>query len=70
MMDEFDDGLDPAATGARQSPVVPDGGAEQQIPQLVSEVYARAPAPLRAELLECLLRPVGPHLFAGAVGTG
>jgi hypothetical protein len=30
------------------------------IPQLVSAVYREAPAPLRTQLLECLLRPVGP----------
>jgi hypothetical protein len=32
----------------------------EAIPQLVSAVYLDAPAPLRTQLLECLLRPVGP----------
>lgn len=35
-------------------------GSDPDIPALVSEVYHRAPVPLRAKLLECLLRPVGP----------
>jgi hypothetical protein len=39
------------------------------IPELVSQVYAQAPDPLRARLLECLLTPVGP-LALLAIGTG
>jgi len=46
--------------------------SEHEIPELVSEVYKQAPAPLRAKLLECLLRPVGPlalvAIAAGAFG--
>jgi hypothetical protein len=34
------------------------------LPTLVSEVYRAAPEPLRAKLLECLLRPVGPLALA------
>jgi len=45
---------------------------EQRIPKLVSEVYDQAPARVRAKLLECLLRPVGPlalvTIAAGAFG--
>lgn len=32
----------------------------RDIPELVSQVYRQAPVSLRAKLLECLLRPVGP----------
>jgi hypothetical protein len=39
------------------------------LPALVSEVYQAAPAPLRAKLLECLLRPVGPLALA-VIGSG
>jgi hypothetical protein len=56
MNDAFHDGLTPSAP----------------IPELVSEVYREAPVPLRAKLLEVLLRPVGPLalavLSAGAFG--
>ncbi len=42
------------------------------IPELVSQVYHQAPMRLRAKLLECLLRPVGPlalvTIAAGAFG--
>ncbi len=43
-----------------QTPV--DNGTEAVavIPKLVSTLYRDAPANLRAQLLECLLRPVGP----------
>jgi hypothetical protein len=47
--------------------------AEFGVPQLVSEVYREAPPPLRARLLECLLKPVRPlplvAVAAGAFGT-
>jgi len=39
------------------------------IPELVSDVYDKAPAPLRTKLLECLLGPVGP-LALVAIATG
>jgi hypothetical protein len=40
------------------------------IPELVSQVYHQAPVRLRAKLLECLLRPVGPlALLAIAAGA-
>jgi hypothetical protein len=41
----------------------PQGKADT-LPTLISEVYRAAPAPLRARLLECLLRPVGPLALA------
>ena len=48
------------------------GAGEPGMPELVSEVYRRAPLALRARLLEHLLRPVGPlalvALAAGAFG--
>ena len=47
--------------------------ADTELPTLASEVYRAAPAPLRARLLECLLKPVGPLALAviasGAFGA-
>jgi hypothetical protein len=37
-----------------------EGRAAESVPELVSQVYQQAPVRLRARLLECLLRPVGP----------
>ncbi len=37
-----------------------EGRTAESIPELVSQVYHQAPVRLRARLLECLLRPVGP----------
>lgn len=53
---------------------VPAGDArERLLSQLVCEVYAESSAPLRARVLECLLRPVGPlglvAVAAGAFGS-
>ncbi len=52
----------------------PAGDArERLLSQLVCEVYAESPPPLRARVLECLLRPVGPlglvAVAAGAFGS-
>lgn len=44
-------------------------GRAGTLPMLVSEFYRAAPAPLRARLLECLLRPVGPLALA-AIASG
>ena len=46
-----------------QDTSAPQGKADT-LPTLISEVYHAAPAPLRARLLECLLRPVGPLALA------
>src|SRR5467141_655527 len=43
--------------------------ATYSIPELISAVYEKAPAPLRMKLLEYLLRPVGP-LALVAIATG
>ncbi len=71
MMDEFDEAFDPSrAGGLRQAGVIADGRSGLDIPELVSRVYRQAPVPLRAKLLECLLRPVGPlALLAIAAGA-
>lgn len=48
------------------------GAASRDIPELVSRVYGQSPLAVRAQLLECLLRPVGPlalvAIAAGAFG--
>jgi len=71
MMDEFDDGFDPGGgSEPRLRTAMADASAmARPIPELVSEVYGQAPAPLRAKLLECLLMPVGP-LALVAIATG
>jgi len=67
MSDEFDDVPDPAAERSRRSS---HSEGLSRVPQLIAEVYGAATAPLRARLLECLLRPVGPlGLVAIAAGT-
>jgi len=73
MGDEFDDGRVRSVIGdkSRLDPTA-IGEATQDIPALVSELYDRAPEALRVELLEHLLRPVGPlamvAIAAGAFG--
>jgi hypothetical protein len=57
------------AAGGLQAPVVTEGNSMNRIPELVAELYNDAPAALRPELLECLLRPVGP-LAIVTIGTG
>ena len=73
MTDEIDNAFDRKQADGGWLPGVP---AERRlahgIPELVSQVYYQAPVPLRAKLLECLLRPVGPlalvTIAAGAFG--
>lgn len=58
--------LDPNACAASARQGAP---AARPIPELVSEIYGKSPAPLRTKLLECLLRPVGP-LALVTIATG
>jgi len=64
MSDEFDDVQDPLPPSRRLQPP-PAAHALAQVPRLIAEVYGAAAEPLRARLLECLLRPVGPLALAG-----
>ena len=53
---------------------LPVGGTDNVVlPSLISEVYHESAVPLRAKLLECLLRPLGPlalvAVAAGAFGS-
>lgn len=59
MSDEFDDAVDPVALPARSSPVV------QRAPRLLARLYASANQTLRARLVHCLVRPLGPLALAG-----
>jgi hypothetical protein len=70
MTDEFQHAIDRVA-GSHDSkpPAVAEGESTHGIPELVSEVYERSSSPLRAKILECLLRPVGPLALA-AIATG
>ena len=67
MNDEFDEPFDPASSAAVRSGPADEAGP--RIPELVSQVYEQAPAPVRAKLLETLLGPVGP-LALVAIGAG
>lgn len=70
MTNEFGDAIDQVgATGNRQARVTTASGSAHNIPELVSELYKDAPAPLRTKVLECLLRPVGP-LAVVTIATG
>ena len=73
MSDEFDDLPGHAVT--RRRPLGshgPQGETPSRTPELVADAYRTATAPLRAKLLECLLRPIGPlglvAIAAGAFG--
>jgi hypothetical protein len=61
MSDEFDDAPDPALP--RCMPL-PDAPPAARLPGLISEAYGQAAQPLRAKLLECLLRPLSPLALA------
>jgi hypothetical protein len=74
MIENFDDAFE----GTRASPMgrsvmgrldTTEAAVPHGIPELVSQVYRQAPVPLRARLLECLLRPVGP-LALLTIATG
>lgn len=71
--------LNPETSVAPEAPAAPahpmreeSESIEQTVPELLAEVYAGAELPLRARLLRCLLRPVGPlglvSVAAGAFG--
>jgi hypothetical protein len=52
------------------SRMMPMNRMARGVPELVAQVYHQAPLWLRAKLLECLLRPVGPlALVAIAAGA-
>ena len=67
MSDEFDDAVDAGAGPIR--PEARTGGGRAPVARLVSRLYARANAPLRARMLTGLLRPLGP-LGLVAIATG
>ena len=68
---------EPAAVGMHRGPAVglgmPDGVVVVALPVLIAQVYEWADRPLRAQLLECLLQPLGPLALVavadGAFGT-
>jgi len=63
MSSEFDDILDPLPGSARdERPVV---RAAMSVPRLVARLYMGASMPLRARLIACLLRPLGPLALSG-----
>jgi hypothetical protein len=62
---EFDDCVDPAAKKQRRQ----SSRAASALPELISDAYRRAAAPVRRKLLERLLRPVG-SLALAAIASG
>lgn len=70
MSDEYDDSLDHLAW--QRDPVAATTAAAREAastPRLVARLYRSSNAPLRAKLLECLLRPLG-TLSLAAVSAG
>jgi hypothetical protein len=59
MSDEFDDAVDPVALPTGASPAI------QRAPRLLARLYASASEALRARLVDCLVRPLGPLALAG-----
>ena len=70
MSDEFDDVVEPARSRTAGGQGRPMG---VPIPELIADVYAQSATGLRARLIECLLRPVGPlalvTIAAGSFGA-
>jgi hypothetical protein len=63
MSSEFDDILDPMPGSTRdERPVI---RAAMSVPRLVARLYTGASIPLRARLIVCLLRPLGPLALSG-----
>lgn len=60
MTETLDFAVSPPTSSGRMDAIAAPDESTAAIPQLVSAVYREAPAPLRTQLLECLLRPVGP----------
>ena len=66
MSDEFDDAMDLQATAA---PGKRRSGGTRRASRLVARLFVSAGTPLRARLISCLLRPLGP-LGAAGVAAG
>jgi hypothetical protein len=64
MSDEFDDAIDPVAVSARPA-AAQAGRPGRRAARLVARLYASANQALRARLLDCLVRPLGPLALAG-----
>ncbi len=70
MTEDFEEALTESSSWNPSAALVFEGAAAARpIPELVSEIYGKSPAPLRTKLLECLLRPVGP-LALVTIATG
>ena len=70
MSEEFDDAMEPVPKPL--DALTQDGARTRSsaaVPRLVSRLYAAANRPLRAKLLACLLRPLGP-LGLVAIASG
>lgn len=70
MSDEFDDAFD---EGGHQGRLIPssavDDARRPMVPRLMSRLYRSAAEPLRARMLRCLIRPLGP-LGLVAIASG
>ena len=66
MSDEFDEVLDfPPPTHSAATLLPTPTGTQPQASRLVARLFAAANVPLRARLLGCLMRPLGPLAVAG-----
>ena len=70
MSDEFDDAFD---EGGRRGRLIPPSAVDEvrrpKVPRLMSRLYRAAAQPLRARMLRCLIRPLGP-LGLAAIASG
>jgi hypothetical protein len=70
MSDEFDDALDHRGPRSRLIPLsAVDDVRRPKVPRLMSRLYRTAAEPLRARMLRCLIRPLGP-LGLAAIASG
>lgn len=70
MSDEFDDAFDGSGLRGRLIPLsAVDDVRRPKVPRLMSRLYRTAAGPLRARMLRCLIRPLGP-LGLAAIASG
>lgn len=65
MSDEFDEIPDPPRTPLSRAAELPAAQGRISASRLVARLYAAAKLPQRANLLACLMRPLGPLAIAG-----
>lgn len=69
MSDEFDDATEPASWRQTVAAIPIAERSARRAPRLIARIYVAANRPLKARLLACLLRPLGP-LGLAAIAAG